>query len=270
MTVKSPDNSKPLLFFDTGVGGLSVLRESQMLLPNAAIVYAADYAGMPYGQKSEVELAARVPALLGRLVERHQPGLVTIACNTASTIALDYVRSALEVPVVGTVPAIKPAAELTKTGVIGLLGTEATIRQPYVDRLASEFAVGKKLIRFGAPDLVYAAEQKLRGEQPDLDIVASALAGLFDQEGGDLIDTIILACTHFPLVEPELQNSVSRDIQFIDGSAGIARRIQHLVTDRKWPETKENGVFVTTGSLTDLVPYHEALKAFGLQEFQAL
>ncbi|WP_074205482.1 glutamate racemase [Parasphingorhabdus marina] len=262
--------SKPLLFFDTGIGGLSVLRESRKLIPNAPIVYAADYAGLPYGQKSERELAARVPALLGRLVERYQPGLVTIACNTASTIALDYVRSALDVPVVGTVPAVKPAAEMTRTGAIGLLGTEATIRQPYVDRLASEFAVGKKLIRFGAPDLVYAAEQKLRGDLPDTDIIQSALAGLFSQEDGDRIDTIILACTHFPLVGTELQNSVSRDIQFIDGSAGIARRILHLSADRKWPESKENGVFVTTGKLDELEPYHNALKGFGLQEFHAL
>lgn len=270
MTMPPLEVSKPLLFFDTGVGGLSVLRENQKLIPNAPIVYAADYAGLPYGQKSELELAARVPALLGRLVERYQPELVTIACNTASTIALDYVRSALDVPVVGTVPAIKPAAELTKTGVIGLLGTEATIRQPYVDRLASEFAVGKKIIRFGAPELVYAAEQKLRGDQPDVDIVENALAGLFDQDGGNLIDTIILACTHFPLVEPELQESLSRDIQFIDGSAGIARRIVHLVGGQEWPEKRENGVFVTTGSLTDVEPYQKALREFGLTEYHTL
>ncbi len=270
MSVESPEVSNPLLFFDTGVGGLSVLRESQKLMPNAPVVYAADYAGMPYGQKSELELAARVPALLGRLVERYQPELVTIACNTASTIALDFVRSALDVPVVGTVPAIKPAAEMTKTGVIGLLGTEATIRQPYVDRLASEFAVGKRILRFGAPDLVYAAEQKLRGEEPEGEIIDKALAGLFNQEDGDKIDTIILACTHFPLVEPELQKSVSRDIQFVDGSMGIARRIMHLVSHNTWSESPENGVFVTTGSLASVKPYELALRTFGLAEFHTL
>ena len=97
--------NKPLLFFDTGVGGLSVLKESRKLLPDAPFVYAADYAGLPYGMKSEEELAARVPAILGRLVERYHPELVTIACNTASTIALEHVRSALDLPVVGTVPA---------------------------------------------------------------------------------------------------------------------------------------------------------------------
>ena len=105
---------------------------------------------------------------------------------------------------------------------------------------------------------------------PDINIIERAVAGLFDQEGGDLIDTIILACTHFPLVEPELQNSVSRDIQFIDGSAGIARRILHLSAIKTGRKVKGNGVFVTTGSLTDLEPYHEALKAFGLREFHTL
>src|SRR5436190_22123635 len=101
---------RPLLVFDSGVGGLSVLKEIRALLPNAPIVYAADNAGFPYGTKSDAELASRVPALLGRLVERFQPRLAVIACNTASTIALDHARAALDLPIVGTVPAIKPAA----------------------------------------------------------------------------------------------------------------------------------------------------------------
>src|ERR671910_3878429 len=109
----------PLLFFDSGVGGLSVLAPTRALLPNAPIVYVADSAGYPYGKRSEKEIASRVPALLGRLVERFHPRLAVIACNTASTIALDHVRAALNVPVVGTVPAIKPAAEQSKTRTIG-------------------------------------------------------------------------------------------------------------------------------------------------------
>ena len=204
MTKPSHAECPPLLFFDSGIGGLSVLRETIDILPHAPIVYAADYAGLPYGMKSEAELAARVPALLGRLVERYKPILVTIACNTASTIALDHVRSALNIPVVGTVPAVKPASMTTKTGVIGLLGTRATIRQPYVDRLAADFASDKILLRHAAPDLVYAAEAKLRGETPDQRIIETAMAGLIDQAEGEQIDTIILACTHFPLLRNEL------------------------------------------------------------------
>src|ERR671920_149862 len=159
------DPNSPILFFDSGVGGLSVLAPTRELLPTAPIVYAADSAGFPYGKRSEAEIASRVPALLGRLVERFRPRLAGIACNTASTIALDHVRAALDLPVVGTVPAIKPAAEMSKSRVIGVLGTEATVRQPYVDDLAARFAADCTLVRYGSPKLVDVAEAKLAGTE---------------------------------------------------------------------------------------------------------
>ena len=246
------------------------MQESQKLMPDAPVVYAADYAGMPYGMKSEEELSARVPALLGRLVERYRPRLVTIACNTASTITLDYVRSALDVPVVGTVPAIKPASEITKTGVIGLLGTQATIRQPYVDKLSADFASDKRLIRFGAPSLVDAVEAKLRGEKPDPMILQEAISGLTSQEGGDDIDTIILACTHFPLIQQELQNTIGRPINFIDGAKGIANRIKFLTADTQWPKTRTESVFVTTGDPKTLIPYQPVLQKYGFSAIESL
>src|ERR1044071_5755348 len=179
MPVQSPaamDANSPLLFFDSGVGGLSVLEPTRALLPNAPIVYVADNAGYPYGKRSEQEIASRVPALLGRLVERFHPRLAVIACNTASTIALDHVRSALDLPVVGTVPAIKPPGETSKTRVIGVLGTEATVRQPYVDDLAAKFASDCALIRHGSPELVELAEAKLAGGEIALDAVREAAA----------------------------------------------------------------------------------------------
>ena len=120
----------PILFFDSGVGGLSILAPTRELLPRAPVVYAADSAFYPYGTKSEAEISARVPVLLGRLVERYRPRLAVIACNTASTIALNVIRTALEIPVVGTVPAVKPAALGSKSRVIGILGTQATVRVP--------------------------------------------------------------------------------------------------------------------------------------------
>ncbi|MGB5076211.1 MAG: glutamate racemase [Sphingorhabdus sp.] len=260
----------PLLFFDSGIGGLSVLQVVRDVLPNAPVVYAADYAGMPYGTRSEAEIAARVPALLGRLVERYRPCLVTIACNTACTIALPHVRAALDVPVVGTVPAIKPATLLTKTGVIGLLGTAATIRQPYVDRLESEFAGGMTLLRHAAPELVHAAEAKMRGQPVSHAIYLDALLGLTSQAGGERIDTIVLGCTHFPLVETELREAAQGKIRFVDGAAGIARRIEDLTVDRKWPKTHADGVFVTTGSIEDLVSLRPALTSFGLTQINSL
>jgi glutamate racemase len=162
---------------------LSVLGPIRALLPNAPIVYAADSAGFPYGKRSEIEISTRVPALLGRLVERFHPRLAVIACNTASTIALDHARAALDLPVVGTVPAIKPAAEMSKTRVIGVLGTEATVRQPYVDDLAARFAADCTIIRHGSPELVDLAEAKLAGEEIDPAGIRAAAQPLFDSPG---------------------------------------------------------------------------------------
>ena len=228
-------DNRPLLFFDSGVGGLSVLAATRKSLPQAPLVYVADTAGFPYGTRSELEIAARVPALLGRLAERYDPRLIVIACNTASTIALGAVRAALDVPIVGTVPAIKPAAELSKTRVIGVLGTEATVRQPYVDDLAARFAADCTVLRHGSAALVELVEDKLHGEPHALEDYRAAIAGLFDRPGGDRIDVVVNACTHFPLVEDELAQVVPHPVRFIDGAAGIARRIAHLTEGQEWP-----------------------------------
>ncbi|GGE20578.1 glutamate racemase [Polymorphobacter glacialis] len=223
----------PVLIFDSGVGGLSVLGPIRALMPGVSIVYAADNAGFPYGIRSEAEIAARVPALLGRLVERYRPQLAVIACNTASTIALAHVRAALDVPVVGTVPAIKPAAEGSRSRVIGVLGTMATVRQAYVDRLAGEFAVDCTVLRHGSARLVILAEAKLAGETVTAADVAPELVGLTGQPGGERMDMMVLACTHFPLLAAELVEARTLSglgpLGMVDGGAGIARRVAHLL-----------------------------------------
>ena len=146
-----------------------------------------------------------MPALLGKLVEQFQPRLAVIACNTASTIALDHARAALDLPIVGTVPAIKPAAELSKSRVIGVLGTEATVRQPYVDNLSAEFASDCIVIRHGSPELVELAEAKLAGGPVSIEAVRAAALPMFNAPDGDRIDVVVLACTHFPLLADELR-----------------------------------------------------------------
>lgn len=239
-------DDRPILFFDSGVGGLSVVAPTRALLPNARFVYVADSAGFPYGTRSEAEIAGRVPALLGRLVERYRPRLVVIACNTASTIALPAVRAALDVPVVGTVPAIKPAAALSATRVIGVLGTDATVRQAYVDDLAHRFAADCTVLRHGSAALVDMAEAALHGQPSPSSAYAAVLAGLFDQPGGERIDVVVNACTHFPLVETELAAAAPPGVRFVDGSAGIARRIAHLTAGQDWSGTAASGVAVFT------------------------
>jgi len=262
------DASAPILFFDSGVGGLSVLGPTRALLPNAPIVYAADSAGFPYGTKSEQQLAARVPALLGRLVERFQPRLAVIACNTASTIALDHVRSALDLPVVGTVPAIKPAAEQSKSRVIGVLGTEATVRQPYVDDLADRFASDCTIIRHGSPELVELAEAKLAGEPVTVEAVRAAARPLFSAPNGDGIDTVVLACTHFPLLADELREAFP-SVAYVDGGPGIARRIVWLTRDQAWPEMPMPGIAVFTGP-PPAQHLRDALARFDLAQVRTL
>src|SRR5579884_498863 len=242
------DANAPILFFDSGVGGFSVLRPTRALLPNAPIVYAADNAGFPYGKRTEADLASRVPALLGRLVERFHPRIAVIACNTASTIALEHVRSALDLPVVGTVPAIKPAAELSKSRVIGVLGTEATVRQPYVDDLAAKFAPDCIIIRHGSPELVELAEAKLGGEDISLDAVKIAARPMFRAPDGDRIDTVVLACTHFPLLTDELTAAFPH-VHYVDGGPGIARRIAYLTTGQPWPEEPPGGIVIYTDAV---------------------
>lgn len=265
-----PAAHAPILFFDSGLGGLTVLGPTRALLPTAPIVYAADYAGLPYGQKSDVELAARVPALLGRLVERYQPRLAVIACNTASTIALSHVRAALDLPIVGTVPAIKPAAGITKTGVIGVLGTEATVRQRYVDDLSAQFAGDKIVLRHGSPGLVTGAEAKLRGEPVDPAVIERAVAGLRDQPGGDALDVVVLACTHFPLLEQELQAAFGPDVALIDGAAGIARRIAYLTEGQAWPAAAAPGIAVFTRSDDRPPPPLAALAPYGIGSIETI
>jgi glutamate racemase len=247
-----------------------VLQEIGALLPNAPIVYAADNAGYPYGTKSAAEIEARVPALLGRLAERYDPALIVIACNTASTIALDPVRAALHVPIVGTVPAIKPAAALSKTRAIGVLGTDATIVQPYVDRLAAEFAADCTVVRHGSAELVDLAEAKLRGEATDPAAYARILDGLLSRPGGERVDTVVLACTHFPLVENELAAAAPRPLRFVHGGPGIARRVAQLTEARNWPDAPSEGLVLFTAETAVSPALVRNFRNLGLQHIDRL
>jgi glutamate racemase len=262
------NSASPILLFDSGVGGLTVYDALRKVLPEAPVIYAADLAGLPYGTKTEAQIAARVAGLLGRMAERYQPRLACIACNTASTIALGMVRDVLEIPVVGTVPAIKPAAALTRTGTIGLVGTEATIRQAYVDDLEAKFASSKRLLRVAAPGLVAAAEAKLRGQPVDPALIADVHARLAAMPGGADIDTLVLACTHFPLLADELAAAFGGDVAQVDGAEGIARRIAHLLEGQSFAAQGPNR-FVVTGPLTGAQGLEEALATRGFGPAEA-
>ena len=217
---------KRALLFDSGVGGLSVLDAIVDAGLAVDLDYAADNAWLPYGSKPDAALVQRVPALIAALVREWTPDAVVIACNTASTIALAAVRDAVSIPVVGVVPPIKPAAAATKTGVIGLLATPATVARPYVDDLIAKFAADKTVVRFGSTALVGAAERALAGAPVDKSALAEAIAGLFEAPHGDRIDVVALACTHFPLLAAELAAAAPRAVTWLDSGAAIAARLK--------------------------------------------
>ncbi len=235
--VPSPARGR-VLVFDSGVGGLTVAEEIRALGPALGIHYAADSGFFPYGDKSDDALRERLPKVARALFERVRPDVFVIACNTASTLALQEVRAVLPVPVVGTVPAIKPAASLTRTGTIGLLATPGTIRRAYTSELIGQFASHLNVIMHGSIDLVRLAEAHACGEDIPVERFGAAQAPLFEAPGGDRIDTIVLACTHFPLVRGQLIASAPQPVSYVDSGAAIARQ-----TIRVLPvETEARGI----------------------------
>ena len=197
-----------------------------------------------------------------RRIIGHFPRIV-IACNTASTIALSDVRSALDLPIVGTVPAVKPAALLSKTRVIGILGTEATVRQPYVDQLVEQFASDCTVVRHGSADLVDIAEAKLRGQPASQQAIQAALAGLYGPPGAAGMDAVVLACTHFPLLAEEIRAASPKGISLVDSGEGIARRTVHLTQGQTWADSPE-GLAVFTREDESVRDLAKALQAAGL------
>ncbi len=230
----SVSQAKPatILVFDSGVGGLSVAREIQQRLPAHPLIYASDNAFFPYGTKGEDELIKRVDKVIGELLLRYQAEILVIACNTASTLTLPHLRAKLDLPVVGVVPAIKPAAQLTKSGVIGLLATPATVARPYTHELIREYAPQCDVISLGSSELVEIAEQKLRGESVDSTALAAIAARLMQADRAKTMDVLVLACTHFPLLREELAQQLPGKIRLIDSGEAIARRVEFLLTSQ--------------------------------------
>jgi glutamate racemase len=217
--------STRVLVFDSGVGGLSVVHAILEAGLQVDIDYLADNAWLPYGEKSDADLIARVPLLISRVADAFASDVVIVACNTASTIALDGVRAAMARPVVGVVPPIKPAAALSKTGVIGLLATPATIARAYTDQLVAQFASDRHVVRVGTTALVAIAEQRLLGVAPEPTRVGEAIAPLFAGPLGARIDVVALACTHFPLLVDVFKAVAPHPVTWLDSGAAIAQRL---------------------------------------------
>ncbi|WFU43908.1 glutamate racemase [Bradyrhizobium sp. CB82] len=227
--------SPTILVFDSGLGGLTVLREVVAARPDAHYVYVADDAFFPYGHHSEDEIIARVVPLMGELIDTHDPDLVVIACNTASTLVLSHLREAYSVRFVGTVPAIKPACAQSKTRRVSVLGTKGTVKREYTRALIRDFAQGCEVTLVGSPELASLAEAALGGNAvSDGDILAE-LKPCFVGNAGDATartDTIVLACTHYPLLLDRLTKLAPWPVDWIDPAPAIARRVSDLLGPR--------------------------------------
>ena len=232
--------SPRILLFDSGMGGLTVARAVAKQLPEAHLIYSADNAGFPYGAWKEKPLVERIRNVIGKLIDRAKPDVVVVACNTASTIAIGDLRAAFSVPFVGTVPAIKPAAAMTKSGIIGVLATPGTVNREYTHSLIHTYAYHCKVFLHGAPRLAEIAEQKLRGHAVDMAELADEVAPVFRKRDGGKTDVVVLGCTHYPLLVDEIRQVAPWEVNFIDPSGAIARRVADVVeeTALKGPDPK--------------------------------
>lgn len=221
--------AKTILVFDSGLGGLTVFREVIVARPDVRFVYAADDAFFPYGRQEEPVLVARVLEVMEQLIAAHQPDLIVIACNTASTLVLPQLRERFKVPFVGTVPAIKPACSNSNSKLVSVLGTEATVRREYTRVLIRDFAQGCAVTLIGSPRLAEFAEAELKGEPvADAEVLAE-IAPCFVESGDARTDTVVLACTHYPLLHERLTRLAPWPVTYLDPAPAIARRVTDLL-----------------------------------------
>ncbi len=258
-----------ILIFDSGVGGLSIVQHIRSTVGPCRITYLADNALFPYGLLAEQQLLDRVTGLIGDVAASYQPELIVIGCNSASTLVLPTLRQMLDIPIVGVVPAIKPAAQSSATHVVGLLATPGTIDREYTDDLIRDYANHCEIIRVGSAELVAAVEQKMRGGAAHPDAATAVIKQFRQHPRWPELDTIVLACTHFPLAIDELSAAAPEIKHWVDSGAAIARRVKSLLDSHDHPSSEDKASDIAL--FTDLSSHTEALqqsfKAYGFKEF---
>ncbi|QLB13552.1 glutamate racemase [Bisgaardia hudsonensis] len=259
-----------ILFFDSGLGGLSVYKEVKALLPDCHYLYCLDNAGFPYSEKPEEVIIDRTLKICQKINRTFPLDLIVIACNTASTVVLPSLREHLAIPIVGTVPAIKPAAKISESKHIGLLATKGTIKRTYVNNLIKDYASDCNVEKLGSTVLVEIAEKKLRNGEVDLLQLGSELE---QWKGIDDLDTVVLGCTHFPLIKDEIKQFLPQVNYFIDSGKAIALRVQNLLKNvnikEKQNQNIENLVFYTKNSQHE-AQFENALYQLGFKTMSVI
>jgi glutamate racemase len=262
-----PPSPPTILVFDSGLGGLSVYREIAKLCPSARYAYLADDAGFPYGDLSDEAIVARVGEVMARWIEELSPDCIVIACNTASTAVLPHLRSRYTLPFVGTVPAVKPAAASSRSGRIAVLATQATVRRDYTRALIAEFAGSCRVDLVGSGRLASLVEREIAGlPVSDADLLVE-IAPCFRDDEGTATDTVVLACTHFPLIVERLAKLAPWPVDWLDPAPAIARRVAALLGDTvtipRASSRTEGRAYFTSGRLPN-ARLAEALSHFGI------
>lgn len=223
---------RPILMFDSGVGGLTVLREARVLMPDRRFVYIADDAAFPYGDWEEPALNERIISLFGEVLEKYNPAISIIPCNTASTLSLENLRVAYpDMPFVGTVPAIKPAAERTRSGLVSVLATPGTVKRQYTRDLIGKWAQKCHVRLVGSTQLARLAEIYMRDGFVDEEAVRAEIAPCFVEMDGKRTDIVVLACTHYPFLVNRMRKTAPWPVDWVDSGEAIARRAQSLLKE---------------------------------------
>ena len=257
--------SKPILVFDSGIGGLTVLREARLLMPERGFIYVADDAGFPYGGWDEEPLKARVVRLFEDLLGRYDPDAVIVACNTAFTLAGADLRQRFpEMRFIGTGPAIKPAAERTRSGLVSVLATPGTVKRAYTRDLIQSFASQCHVRLVGSENLARMAEAYIRGEVLDDTAVLAEISPCFVDKDGVRTDIVVLACTHYPFLANVFRRLAPWPVDWLDPAEAIARQARRLVPLVEGAEHPENFDFAVFTSGGQDFPTRRLMQGVGL------
>ena len=264
-------SDKPIVFIDSGVGGLPYLKKAKEFLPKEKFIYVADNKNFPYGEKDSAELTDIIIRLIESIVDIIDPKLIVIACNTASVVALSPLRKKFGIPFVGVVPAIKPAGEYVVNGTIGLLATTKTVTDPYTDDLINQFASTSRVEKYAGIDLVDFVENNFftSTEKEKMGVVSQASKYFNNLK----IDALVLGCTHFVYLKEYFKKSISGNIDIIDSIEGVCQQIIRIIKEESKKsdsglmnifEDKKNDLFYITGNQFDSSKYQKYSKEFGL------
>lgn len=259
-----------ILLYDSGMGGLTIYDAIRRSVLNARYLYCFDNAYFPYSEKSESTLIERAVAIVQKIAENYPLDLVVVACNTASTVVLPALRERFDFPIVGTVPAIKPAAQISQTKTIGLLATKGTVSRPYVDELIEKYAQDCVVEKLGTTDLVEIVEEKQKTGYVDMVRLRKVVKPWLEHP---TLDTVILGCTHFPLVKEELERLLPQVQFFVDPSNGIAQRVETLLSEKgtlKHHQTVKEKLAFCTKQSVDFIEKEKIMQKWGFNALQFL